>query len=103
MGRLLADLRWWFSAYDQAGLEQAQAEFLAGYAPGPDRLLRARLWEAVELVHMTVLRARLFERHAASRTERLIGQAEAVVRKLQVTLGASGSGVRGGRLVAIPR
>ena len=103
LGKLLADLRWWFSAYDQAGLEQAQAQVLAGYAPGTERLVRARLWEAVELVHMTVLRARLFERHAASRTERLIGRAEAVVRTLQVTLGASGSGVRGGRPVAIPR
>jgi Ser/Thr protein kinase RdoA (MazF antagonist) len=103
VGKLLADLRWWFSAYAQAGLEQAQAEFLAGYAPSTDRLVRARLWEAVELVHMTVLRARLFEPHAASRTARLIGRAEAVVRELQVTLGASGSGVSGGRPVAVPR
>jgi aminoglycoside phosphotransferase (APT) family kinase protein len=103
LGKLLADLRWWFSTWDQAGLEQAQAQFLAGYAPGTDRLIRARLWEAVELVHMTVLRARLFERHAASRTERLIGRAGALVRKLEVTLGASGSGVSGGRPVAIAR
>src|SRR3989441_768763 len=89
VGKFLADLRWWFTAYDQDGLAQAQERFMAGYAPGAAeaRLLRARLYEAVELVQMTVLRARLFERHAACRIERLSDQAEAVMNDLQRTTG----------------
>ena len=89
VGKFLADLEWWFTAHDHDGLEQAQEEFMAGYATGApeERLIRARLYEAVELVQMTVLRARLFEQHAASSTERLIGRAQAVMRNLQRTLG----------------
>src|SRR2546428_1958580 len=89
VGKFLADLQWWFTAYDQDGLAQAQERFMAGYAPGAAeaRLLRARLYEAVELVQMTVLRARLFERHAACRIERLSDQAEAVMNDLQRTTG----------------
>ena len=92
VGKFLADLQWWFAAYDQEGLEQAQERFLVGYAPGApeERLVRARLYEAVELVKMTVLRARLFEHHAACRTERLIGRAQAVMNNLQLTLGLPG-------------
>src|SRR5207244_4198275 len=62
VGKFLADLHWLFTACGQDGLEQAQEQFIAGYAPGEpaERLLRARLYEAVELVQMTVLRARLF-------------------------------------------
>jgi len=91
VGRLLADLHWWFTTYDQDGLEQAQAQFLKGYAPGNDRLLRARLWEAVELTQMTVLRARVFEGRAACRTGRLIGRAQAVLHDLERTLGVPAS------------
>jgi len=91
LGKLLADLHWWFTAYDQEGLEEAQAQFLGGYVPDKERLVRARLYEAVELAHMTVLRARLFERHAAGRIEGLIGRAQTVVGRLQLTLGAPGS------------
>ena len=89
VGKFLADLQWLFTAHRQDGLEQAQEQFIAGYAPGepPERLLRARLYEAVELVQMTVLRARLFEQDAACRTERLIGRAQAVMNKLQHALG----------------
>ncbi len=92
VGKFLADLQWWFAAYGQEGLEQAQEQFLAGYAPGApeERLVRARLYEAVELVKMTVLRARLFEHHAACRTERLIGRAQAVMNNVQLTLGLPG-------------
>src|SRR5439155_1646018 len=78
-------------AYAQEGLEEAQAQFLGGYVPDKERLVRARLYEAVELAHMTVLRARLFERHAAGRIEGLIGRAQTVVGRLQLTLGAPGS------------
>ncbi|TLY44917.1 MAG: aminoglycoside phosphotransferase family protein [Nitrospirae bacterium] len=103
VGKFLADLQWWFTAYDQDELEQAQEEFIAGYAPGepPERLVRARLYEAVELVQMTVLRARLFEQHAARRTLRLIGRAQAVLNNLQRTLGVPRPVVRRERPVAI--
>src|SRR3989441_4150173 len=88
IGKFLADLQSSFFVYDQHGLEQAQERFLAGYAPGAptERLLRARLYEAVQLVQMTVLRARLFEHHAAYRIERLIGRAQAVMNNLQSVL-----------------
>jgi len=84
VGKFLADLQWWFTAYDQEGLEQATAWFLAGYTPGAPqgRLIRASLYEAVELVKMTILRARLFEDHAAHRIER-----QAVMNNLHLTLG----------------
>jgi len=103
VGKFLADLQWWFTAYDQDGLEQAQEQFIAGYAPGEpaERLVRARLYEAVELVQMTVLRARLFEQHAACRTERLIGRAQAVMNNLQLILGLPGPVVNQERLVAV--
>ena len=92
VGKFLADLQWWFAAYGQEGLEQVQEQFLAGYSPGApeERLIRARLYEAVELVKMTVLRARLFEHHSADRTERLIGRAQAVMNNLQLALGLPG-------------
>ena len=103
VGKFLADLQWWFTAYDQDGLEQAQEQFIAGYAHGEpaERLVRARLYEAVELVQMTVLRARLFEQHAACRTERLIGRAQAVMNNLQLILGLPGPVVNQERLVAV--
>jgi len=92
VGKFLADLQWWFAAYNQEGLEQAQEQFLAGYSPGApeERLIRARLYEAVELVKMTVLRARLFEHHAACQTERLIGRAQLLMNNLQLALGLPG-------------
>ena len=92
IGKFLADLQLWFAAYGQEGLEQAQEKFLAAYAPGApeERLVRARLYEAVELVKMAVLRARLFEPHAADRTERLIARALAVMNNLELTLGLPG-------------
>ncbi|PYU18233.1 MAG: hypothetical protein DMG30_28470 [Acidobacteria bacterium] len=58
VGTLLADLRWWCATYDLPGLAQAQKRFLAGYVPGApkERLLRARLYQAIKLVKMTVIR-----------------------------------------------
>jgi aminoglycoside phosphotransferase (APT) family kinase protein len=103
VGKFLADLQWWFTAYDQDGLEQVQERFIAGYAPGEpaERLIRARLYEALELVQMAVLRARLFEQHAAGRTERLIGRAQAVMSRLRRTLGLPGRVVNRERSVAV--
>ena len=104
VGKFLADLQFWFTVYNQDGLEKAQEQFLAGYAPGApgERLIRARLYEAVELVQMTVLRVRLFDHHAARRTERLIGRAQAVMNNLELALGLPGPLVNQRRPAAIP-
>jgi hypothetical protein len=93
IGKFLADLQWWFTTYDQDRLEQAHEHFLAGYAlrAREERLLRARLYEAVQLVQMAVLRARLFEHDAAYRIERLIGRAQSVMDSLPRAFGWTGS------------
>jgi aminoglycoside phosphotransferase (APT) family kinase protein len=103
VGKFLADLQLWFATYDRKGLEQAQEQFLAGYALGvPElRLIRARLYEAVLLVKMSILGARLFEHHAAHRTRRLIGRAQAVMNKLRLSLGLPGRLVDGKQFVTI--
>src|SRR6267143_5697697 len=87
-GKFLADLPLWFTAYDQEGLEQVQEQFLAGYAPGApkERLLRARLYEAVQLVKIA-RRVPLFDRDWASLTEQVIRRAQAVMNDLELTLG----------------
>ena len=88
IGRFLADLQLWHATHDQPGLEQAQKRFLAGYAPGApeERLVRARLYEAVQLVKIT-RRVPLFDHDWASRTEQLIRRAQAVMNDLELTLG----------------
>lgn len=88
VGKFLADLQFWYTAYDQPGLEQAQERFLAGYAPGApsERLVRARLYEAVQLVRMA-RRVPLYDHDWASRTEQLIRRAQAVINDLELTLG----------------
>ena len=85
VGKFLADLQLWFTVYDQEGLEQAQERFLAGYAPGApeERLIRARLYEAVELVKITARRVRLFDHDWAAVTERLIHRAQVLMNDLR--------------------
>jgi len=85
VGKFLAHLQLWHVAHDQPGLEQVQERFLVGYAPGaPEgRLLRARLYEAVELVKITARRVLLFDPDWASRTTRAIGRAQAVLHALE--------------------
>ena len=92
VGTFLADLRWWHATYNLTGLVQAQERFLAGYLPGApkERLLRARLYEVIKLVKMTVLRVHLFEHDWASRTSQLVGRAQVVMNDLQHTLGLPG-------------
>src|SRR6267378_1637115 len=87
--RFFADLQCWYAAYDQPGLEQAQERFLAGYAPGApeERLLRARLYEVVELVRMSVPRVLLFDHNWASGIVRLIARAQTVMNDLELVLG----------------
>jgi aminoglycoside phosphotransferase (APT) family kinase protein len=85
IGNFLADLRFWHAVYNREGVEEAQEQFLAGYGRGAsiERLVRARLYEAIELVKAAVRRVYMFERNWASRTGRLIGQAQALMNDLQ--------------------
>ena len=87
VGKFLADLQLWHVTYDEPGLEQAQERFLAGYAPGApaERLVRARLYEAVQLVK--VVRRVPFDHDWVSRSEQLIGRAQVVMNDLEFTLG----------------
>jgi hypothetical protein len=87
VGQFLADWQFWHVAYDQVGLEEGCESFLAGYAPvaPKERLVRARLYEAVELVKYAVRRVRPFEHDCASRTGRLVDRAWAVLNDLQRT------------------
>jgi aminoglycoside phosphotransferase (APT) family kinase protein len=86
LGKILADLRWWHAVSGQAGDTEARARVLGGYRIGAlpaEYLWRARLWEAVLLAKMTVRRVRLFDRFWRSRTESLLGRAEAVLADLE--------------------
>jgi len=93
VGKFLADLQLWHLTYEQPGLEQAQERFLVGYAPGAptERLVRARLYETVELVKITARRVRLFDDDWASRTQQLIHRAQAVMNDLERRLGLPGT------------
>jgi hypothetical protein len=84
LGKFLADLDYWYDGYGQSGVEAAREQFLAGYGPGAteDRLLRARLYEALVLLKSTVRRVKLFERNWAERTTRLVGKAEVLLDTL---------------------
>jgi aminoglycoside phosphotransferase (APT) family kinase protein len=89
VGYFLADWQFLQAAYDPAGAEETYKSFLAGYAPGvpKERILRARLYEALELIKC-VRRTQLFERDWASRVTGLVGRAEALMNDLQRTLGS---------------
>lgn len=89
LGKFLADLQFWCAVYGQYELRQAQEQFLAGYGSGAsvERVVRARLYEAIELVKQTVRRVRTLGHGWARRTERLINCAQVVLDDLQVTLG----------------
>jgi hypothetical protein len=81
VGKFLADLQWWYAAYGAPGVEQAQAHFLGGYTAGlaAADLQRARLYETLVLVKMTVHRVPLFVAGWAERTTDLIRRAGAVL------------------------
>src|SRR5712691_5741112 len=84
VGRFLADMQLWHITHDQPGLEQVQERFLVGYAPGaPEgRLIRARLYEAVQLVKIA-RRVPLSNFDWASRTEQVVRRAQAVMNDLE--------------------
>ena len=77
IGQFLADLRLWYDVWGRNGVEQAQDRFLSGYAPGApgERLVRARLYEALELIRAAGRRVPLFDDDWAVRTARLVRRA----------------------------
>jgi hypothetical protein len=89
IGKLLADLHLLYANYNLAGVEEAQDAFLSGYCPGtpPERLIRARLYEAIKLAKMAGRRVYVFEADWASRTERLIDRAQGLLNDLELALG----------------
>jgi len=89
VGYFLADWQFRHAAWSQAGLEKVRESFLAGYAPGApkERLTRARLYEAVELVKCAVRRVQVFQHDWASRTAGLVERAQAVINDLERILG----------------
>jgi hypothetical protein len=89
IGKFLADLHWWYDGYGADGVEQAQAQFLEGYLPAPERLLRARLYEVLVLVKTTARRVRLFDADWAPRTTRLIAHADTLLRRFEGSLAHS--------------
>jgi Ser/Thr protein kinase RdoA (MazF antagonist) len=99
VGKLLADLIWWYQGKPSSVVSAAQDAFLDAYAQGQRRelLAGARLYEAVFLVKAAVRRVPVIDPGWESRTERLVERAE-------LTLAASkglrrSSGIRGHRVV----
>ena len=89
IGKFLADLQLLYANHCLQGVEEAQEVFLAGYRTGVpvERLLRARLFEAIKLVKMAARRVYVFEQNWASRTTFLIARAQALMTGLEHTLG----------------
>ena len=94
LGTFLADLRVCYSTHDLPGMEEAQRHFLEGYSSGaPDgRLMRGRLYEALEIVKLVARRVQLFDEQWASHTEELVGSARLVMQRVRETLGAPAVG-----------
>lgn len=82
-GKFLADLQWWHDRHGPSGLVEAQTHFLDAYRAPAERLLRARIYEALILLKITAHRVRLFERDWPQRTARLIDRAEAVLGRAE--------------------
>lgn len=89
LGKMLADLHWWFTVGELPGIAAAQEAFLSGYGPSdsPDRVRRARLFEVLVLVKSTVHRVPLFDRQWARRTEALIELGERLMRGVERAAG----------------
>jgi hypothetical protein len=88
--KFLAHLRLWYDTCGRPGeLEWAQKSFLAGYDRGipKERLVRARLYEALELIKLTARRIPLFAFDWEPRAERLVGQAQVLMNQLELMLG----------------
>ncbi len=74
LGQFLADLRLCQDRHGQVGIEEAETRFLDAYmqAAPRSRLLRARLFEALELVRVAGRRISLTDPNWESRVERLV-------------------------------
>jgi len=88
IGKFLADLEWWFTLQEIAGVEEAHAEVLKGYSGEgePDRtvyerLVRARLFHALILVKIALRRVPIYKKDWAERTDRMIRRAAQVLHK----------------------
>jgi aminoglycoside phosphotransferase (APT) family kinase protein len=81
VGKLLADLEYWYSACGHEGVKEAQTHFLSAYASGTptDRLKRAWPYAALTLVKLAVHRLRLYDDDWPARTAHLIGRAETIL------------------------
>lgn len=84
VGTFLADWHFLNAPRSQARFEEMRSSFIAGYGPGvpKERLIRARVYEAIGLVKCAVRRVQLFEPDWASRTEELIQRAQAVINDI---------------------
>jgi aminoglycoside phosphotransferase (APT) family kinase protein len=82
LGKVLADLRWWYGAGD---LERAQQAFLTGYGQdvSAPRLERARVYESMLLVKIAARRVRLFDADWGARMAALVERAEALLTGIQ--------------------
>lgn len=89
IGKFLADLVFWYDTWRQPDLGRAQDWFLAGYASGvpSDRLVRARLYQALELAKMAGRRVQLFDEQWATQTEKLVRVGRRVMDRLEELLG----------------
>jgi aminoglycoside phosphotransferase (APT) family kinase protein len=89
IGKFLADLQLVYATCGRPGVEAAQDAFLTGYGleASSERLLRARLYEAIKLAKMAARRVYVFEADWAPRTARLIARAQALMTDLERTLG----------------
>jgi hypothetical protein len=89
IGKFLADLQLLYANHSLQGVAEAQKAFLAGYRNGvsAERVLRARLFEAIKLAKMAARRVYVFEPNWASRTAFLIARAQALMTDLEHTLG----------------
>jgi len=89
LGKFFADLHWWYAAAPRASLEWAQRQFLDGYAAAgrapvpPERLRRARLYEALVLTKIIAHRVPVFDPAWAPRTMALLGRVDEVLEALE--------------------
>ncbi len=84
VGRFLADLTLWFGAWGLPGVAEARERFLAGYvtAAPRERLIRARLFEALDLIRSTGRRLSFFDVNWEDRVASLLHRAAAVLDTL---------------------
>ncbi len=89
LGKFLADLHWWYAARPYPALAWAQQQFLDGYTTAtrtpipPERLRRARLYEALVLTKIAAHRVRVFDAAWAPRTTALLDRVSEVLAKLE--------------------